>query len=261
MNDFKTILSVDHSQIQALLKTLEENGTLKVLLPELVALKGVEIIDGKKHKDNYYHTLQVVENTYMVTDKSYLRLASILHDIGKAPTKRFDKQIGWTFHNHEFVGSKMVKKIFKRLQLDEDQLDYVICIVKQHGKMKELTENKQVSDSAIRRFAKEIGDDIEDLVLFCKCDITTRFEDKMARQKSALDNVFKRIVEINQKDEEDKWRSPIDGQMIMDEFDIGPSRMLGDIKKKIEDAIKAGQVEDNYEDAYEYMMAIKNDYL
>lgn len=262
MYDFTKILTIDHSQIKELLIQLDEKGVMENILPELVALKGVDIINGKKHKDNYFHTLQVVENTYKITDKPYLRLAAILHDIGKAPCKRFDSKIGWTFHNHEYVGYKMTKKVFERLSLDMDQLLYVECIVREHGKMKGLTDTdeREISDSALRRFDLNIDEFLEDLTLFCKCDITTRFEDKMKRQKDSLENVYQKILDLRKRDKEAEWRSPITGKMIMDEYKIKPSIIVGNIMDRISSAIKSGDVEDNYDSAYKFMLDIKKEY-
>lgn len=261
MKIINDILTANHNEIKNILMKLYDTGELEKILPELVALKGVDIINGQKHKDNFYHTIQVVENTYKVTNKPYLRLAAILHDIGKAPTKKYVENSGWTFHNHEYIGSKMVNEIFERLDLDFNQLEYVKCIVSEHGRMKELTESKEVNDSAIRRFGNLVGEYLEDLTLFCKCDMTTKFEDKKIRMQTALDNVYQRVINVRIEDENAKWRSPINGQMIMNEFGIGPSIELGIIKMDIENAIKSGEIEDNYEAAYEYMLSIKSKYL
>lgn len=275
MNDFKNILKCESKDIRNLLLSLDQSGILKVILPELVALKGIERIDGKGHKDNYLHTLQVVEQTYEATDDIWLRLVSILHDIGKAPTKRFDKKIGWTFHNHEFVGSKMLKLVFKRLDLDMSKLKYVIKLVKAHGKVKELTGNDTnndsdvmdntttkefyVTDSAIRRFAKDMGSDTDDLLLFCKCDLTTKYEIKKQRYINDINLLSERINEIKNADETAKWRSPITGQMIMDEFGLGQCKEVGIIKSKVETAIKKGDIKDGYDEAYAYMIALRYD--
>ena len=271
MNDFEKILKCDSKDIRDLLLSLEQSGIMKDILPELLALKGIERRDGKGHKDNYLHTLQVVQQTYEVTDDIWLRLVSILHDIGKAPTKRFDKKLGWTFHNHEFVGSKMIKPIFKRLDLDMSKLKYVIKLVKAHGKVKELTGNDKdsdtmdntttkdfyVTDSAIRRFAKDMGDDVDDLILFCKCDLTTKYEIKKQRYVNDINLLSERISEIKKADEKAKWRSPITGQMIMDEYGLGQCREVGVIKSKIETAIKNGDIKDDYDEAYAYMLTLK----
>ena len=255
--ELKEILELDYNQIQPLLKELDKQGLLTEVLPELTALKGVDIVNGQKHKDNYFHTLQVVENTYKASSNIYLRLVAILHDIGKAPTKKFIKGQGWTFQNHEFIGGKMVKKIFKRFDLDMNYYPYVKNLVTIHGRPKELT--KDVSDSALRRLAKDLEtpQNLEDLFTFCKCDITTRFPDKLKKQQNALENVYQEVLRVVQTDKENEWRCPISGQMIMEHFNLGAGREVGTIKKQIENAIKSGEIPDELEPALEYMKNIQ----
>ena len=251
------ILELDYKQIQALLISLDEQGILDEVLPELTALKGVEKVDGQSHKDNYFHTLKVVENTYKATSNVWLRLVAILHDIGKAPTKKFIKGQGWTFQNHEFVGGKMVGKIFNRFKLDHKYLPYVKKLVTIHGRPKELT--KSVSDSALRRLATDLGtpQDLEDLFTFCKCDITTKFPDKLKKQQQALENVYQEVLRVVEMDKKNEWRCPVTGQMIMEHFNLKGGREVGTIKKQIEQAIKNGSVEDTYESAFQFMESIK----
>jgi putative nucleotidyltransferase with HDIG domain len=232
-------------------------GILDSLLPELTALKGVEIREGKGHKDNFLHTLQVVKQTAAITDNIWLRLASILHDIGKAPTKRFIEG-AWTFQNHELVGSKMIDDIFERFNLDKSKLDYVKKIVEYHGIAKELTKD-MVGDSAIRRFTKEMGPYIDDIINFCKCDVTTANRLKKEQYKNDMDTLRKRIHEIKEKDEESKWRPPIDGNFIMKEFGVS-GRKLGQMKSDMEIAIKSGKIKDDFDDAYSYLLSIKDKY-
>jgi hypothetical protein len=259
----KDILELDYKQVQPLLLELDKQGILEEILPELTALKGVDIVNGQKHKDNFYHTLQVVENTYKATSNIYLRLVAILHDIGKAPTKKFIKGQGWTFQNHEYVGCKMIHKILKRFR-DSDgynyfhgkKYQYVKLLVKNHGRPKELT--KDVSDSALRRLATDMEDaqHLEDLFLFCKCDITTKFPDKLTRQQGDLENVYQEVLRVVQMDKANEWRCPVSGQMIMDYFNLGAGREVGIIKKQIENAIKSGEIPDELEPALEYMKNI-----
>lgn len=254
--ELKEILELDYKQIQPLLKELDKQGILEEILPELTALKGVDIVNGQKHKDNYFHTLQVVENTYKATSNIWLRLVSILHDIGKAPTKKFIKGQGWTFQNHEYIGGKMLKKIFKRFNLDFEYFPYVKNLIVNHGRPKELT--KDVSDSALRRLAKdmETSQTLDDLFVFCKCDITTKFPDKLTRQQNALENVYQEVLRVVQMDKANEWRCPVSGQMIMDYFNLGAGREVGIIKKQIENAIKSGEIPDELEPALEYMKNI-----
>jgi CRISPR/Cas system-associated endonuclease Cas3-HD len=254
--ELREILELDYKQIQPFLKELDKQGILKEVLPELTALKGVEIVNGQKHKDNYFHTLQVVENTYKASSNIWLRLVSILHDIGKAPTKKFIKGQGWTFQNHEYVGGKMLKKIFKRFDLDFKYYPYVKNLIVNHGRPKELT--KDVSDSALRRLAKDLEtpQNLDDLFLFCKCDITTRKIDKLTRQQADLEKVYQEVLRVVKTDKENEWRCPVSGQMIMEHFNLGAGREVGVIKKQIETAIKSGEIADELESALEYMKNI-----
>lgn len=251
---FIDILNADASNIRNLFEILDQNGILEEILPELIALKGVDKSKESFHKDNFNHTLSVIENTYNATSNPWIRLVAILHDIGKAKTKKWVDGIGWTFHNHEYVGGKMLQPIFKRLELPEDKYDYVHKLIVNHGFPKELTKN--VTDSGLRRFGNEIGDDLEDLILFCKCDLTSKNLEKKTRQYKGYDDVYNAIIKIREKDEIAKWRCPIDGVMIMDYFDV-KGKEVGIIKSKIESAIKNGEIADNYDAAFEYMKTIK----
>ncbi len=252
--NFIDILNADASNIKNMFLILDEKGILSEVLPELIALKGVDKTKESYHKDNFYHTLQVIENTYNTTKNPWIRLVAILHDIGKAKTKKWINGIGWTFHNHEFVGAKMIKHIFKRFNLPEDKYEYVYKLIYNHGFPKELSKN--VTDSALRRFALEIGDELEDLILFCKCDLTSKNLEKTTRQSKAYDDVYNAIINIRKLDEIAKWRCPIDGNIIMQYFGV-KGKEVGLIKNKIEKAIKSGEIEDSYENAFEYMKQIK----
>lgn len=238
---------------------LDESGVLEHLLPELTALKGVDIVDGQKHKDNFAHTLQVVKQTAEASQNTFLRLVAILHDAGKAPTKKFDPDKGWTFNNHELVSSRMVKDVFRRFELDNSKKDYVIKLVEYHGIAKELTKDG-VTESAIRRFSTELGDWVDDLLLFCKCDMTTSSYVKRQRFQNDLDKLKERIEFVKRKDDASKWRSPIDGNFIMKELNITQGRRLGLIKSEIERAIKAGDISDDFDSAYNYLQIIKDKY-
>jgi tRNA nucleotidyltransferase/poly(A) polymerase len=258
MNDKELLLSILNApDPSAELIKLDESGVLDKLLPELTALKGVDSIDGQQHKDNFAHTLQVLKQTAEVSQNPYLRLVAILHDAGKAPTKRFDKERGWTFHDHENVSAKMSVKLFNRLNLDIENLDYVSTIIKFHGITKALTE-PGVTDTAIKRFYNELGEYVSDLLLFCSCDMTTKSEAKRLRFRKSLIELHERITSIKESEEAKLWRSPITGDFIMKELDIKPSKRLGNIKSEIERAIKANEVEDNFESAYKYLYLIKD---
>jgi tRNA nucleotidyltransferase (CCA-adding enzyme) len=201
----------------------------------------------------------VIKQTAEVTTNPWLRLVAILHDAGKAPTKRFDKTKGWTFQNHELVGSRMVSEFFDRFGLDKSKEAYVVKLIEYHGIAKELTK-EGVTDSAIRRFTTELGDWVDDLLLFCKCDMTTSSVVKRQRFKIELDNLKNRIEDVKELDEKSKWRCPIDGNFIMKELDIKPGRKLGQLKQEIERAIKANEIEDNFLGAYNYLLKIKDKY-
>ncbi len=253
--DIIDILNADANQIKKIFDDLDKNGLLEKNLPELTALKGVDNTQKTFHKDNYIHTIQVVENTYHATKNPWIRLVSILHDIGKSKTKRWDKSNGWSFHNHEIEGGKMLLRIFKRLNIPNDKFDYVHKLIIYHGYPKSLTI--EVSDSALRRFGKEIGEDLEDLILFCKCDLTSKKLDKKERQSKAYDDVYNATLKVREKDKIAEWRCPIDGNLIMEYFGTKEGRKIGIIKSKIIDAIKTGVIADSYDEAFEFMKKIK----
>lgn len=229
------------------LMDLDKNGILDNLLPELTALKNTD----KGHKNNYIHTLKVVEQTKEVTNDPIMILVAILHDIGKAVTKRFIPNIGWTFHHHEQVGANMLKSIFDRFGLDKKDFDRVYNLVKWHGHIKNLTEDS--ADSSIRRFDKEIGNYLEDIILFSKCDITTRFDDKRKKYCESVDYIHKRILEIRSEDKVREYQIPVTGQVIMKDFNIKPSKFLGDIKTAAKDAVISGEIDGDYDSVYNYI--------
>jgi tRNA nucleotidyltransferase (CCA-adding enzyme) len=234
-------------------RLLYETKLLHLILPELAALQGVEYQGGQGHKDNFFHTLQVVDNIAKTTNNLWLRWAALLHDIGKAPTKRFDNKIGWTFHNHEYVGAKMVEKIFKRLKMPlNDKMKYVQKIVAMSSRPIVIAE--EVSDSAVRRLLIDAGNDIEDLLLHCEADITTQNTDKRKKYLNNFKRVRRKIKEVEERDKIRNFQPPISGKLIMDTFNLKPCKEIGIIKDAIKDAIIEGEIPNQYQASYDYML-------
>lgn len=254
MDEFQKIMATAKPSVG--LKLLDDAGLMVLILPELVALKGVEEIEGQRHKDNFYHTLEVVDNIAPYTENVWLRWAALLHDIGKAPTKRYDKKVGWTFHAHEFVGSKMTYRLFRRLKLPMGQpLKYVQKIVKLSSRPIALID-ENVTDAALRRLLFDAGEDFDDLILLCKADITTKNAYKQRRFKENFVLVEQKIKEVEERDRIRNFQPPISGEVIMESFGIQPCKEVGLIKSAIKEAILEGVIENNYESALNYMFEL-----
>ncbi|ADZ11550.1 HD domain-containing protein [Riemerella anatipestifer] len=236
------------------LKLLDDTGLLEKIIPELTALKGIEEIEGQTHKDNFYHTLEVVDNISKHTDKLWLRWSALLHDIGKAPTKKFVDGTGWTFHGHEFLGSKMAKPLFQRLKLPLGaDLKYVQKMVKLSSRPIALVTD-DTSDAALRRLLFDAGEDLEDLFTLCKADITTKNTKKQERFRKNFEYVAQKIKEVEEKDQIRNFQPPISGEEIMALFQLKPGREIGILKEKVKEAILEGEISNTPEEAKDFVI-------
>lgn len=236
-------------------RLLDETGLLAMIFPEFVKLKGVKTIDNKSHKDNFYHTLQVLDNTAAMSDNLWLRWAAILHDIGKPATQKFDEAIGWTFHGHDVVGARMVPKIFKRLALPlNEQMKFVEKLVLLHLRPIALTQ--EVSDSAIRRLLVDAGDDLDALMTLCKADVTSKNMARVKRYTERFNQLIEKIKDVEEKDKMRNWKPPVSGDLIMKTFNLRPGHEVGVLKNAIADAVLNGDIPNDEQAAYELLLKI-----
>ncbi len=235
---------------------LLKSGLLAIIFPELAAMKGVDVVNGRGHKDNFYHTMAVLDNVAEKSDDVWLRWGALMHDIAKPVTKRWDEKIGWTFHNHNFIGAKMVPRIFRRMRLPQDaKMKYVAKLVELHMRPIALVED-EVTDSAVRRLIHDAGDDIEDLMTLCEADITSKNQEKVRRILDNFALVRRKMVNLNERDHIRNFKPPVDGTEIMETFGISGGPIVGQIKSAIKNAVLDGVIRNDHEEARELMLRL-----
>ena len=239
---------------------LKETGLLKYIFPELDIMPGIDIVNGHSHKDVFIHTLEVVDNAAKLTNKMDIRFAALVHDIAKPQTKKYYKDKGWTFHGHEEIGKRMLKDIAKRMKLSNNLRDYLMILTKLHLRPIALAK-KNITDKAIRRLMYEAGEYIDDLMILCRADITTKNEKKIKKYMNNFERVEKLMLDVKLRDEMRAFKSPVDGHIIMKTFSLKGGKVIGIFKHRIEDAILDGKIKNDYESAFQYMMDIKDEVL
>ncbi len=257
-DEFLKILSSPKPSIG--LKLLFESGVMKVIFPEIASLGGVEQRKDYHHKDVFQHTCIVVDNVALVSDNLWLRFAALVHDIAKPQTKKFTEGIGWSFHGHEELGARVMKSIFMRMKLPLTKLEYIEKLIRLHLRPIALV-NEQVTDSAIRRLVVSAGEDLDDLIVLCRADITSKNPAKVNRYLENYNIVMQKVKDVRERDHLRTFQSPVRGEEIMRVCNIPPSKLVGEIKTAIEDAILDGKIGNNYEEAYEYFLRIKDSFL
>ena len=257
-DEFLKILSSEAPSIGLI--HMYQTGVLEIIFPELAILAGVDQRKDYHHKDVSFHTCKVVENISKITDNIWLRFAALVHDIAKPQTKRFVEDIGWTFHGHEELGARMIKPIFKRMKLPYNKIEYVEKLVRLHLRPIALAK-EEVTDSAIRRLIVSAGEDLGDLIILCRADITSKNQKKVSRYLENYEKVMKKVWEVEDKDKLRAFQSPVNGEEIMRICNLTPSRKVGEIKSAIEEAILDGKIENNYDEALIYLMEIKDGFL
>jgi len=257
-DEFLKILSSEKPSVGLIL--LYKSGVLEIVFPEIANLAGIDQRNDYHHKDVFFHTCRVIDNISLVTDNIWLRFAALVHDIAKPQTKKFIEGTGWSFHGHEEMGARMIKSIFKRMKLPFNKIEYIEKLVRLHLRPIALAK-EEVTDSAIRRFIVSVGEDLNDLIILCRADITSKNQDKVSRYLENYERVMKKVWEVEDKDKLRSFQSPVRGEEIMQICNLEPSRKVGEIKSAIEEAILDGKIGNNYEEALAFLMQIKDKFL